>query len=126
MNADVLSSTSKLKIAGGSGGSGGSGGLGGWGIGCGLNTRHGGKGGNGMGGSSGVAGTVRVSTGSGDGALKSDVGSHDIDVLYKPDSRECYKLMYTFNTFELTFRCIRNSDIVVLISINIVPEINTR
>ena len=100
MNADVLSSTSKLEIAGGSGGSGGSGGLGGWGIGCGLNTRHGGKGGNGKNGESGLAGTIRVSTGSGDGAIKSDVGSHDIDVLYKPDSRECYTLMYIFNTFE--------------------------
>ena len=85
MNADVLSSTSKLKIAGGSGGSGGSGGLGGWGIGCGLNTRHGGKGGNGKNGESGLAGTIRVSTGRGDGVIKSDVGSHDIDVLYFPD-----------------------------------------
>jgi len=73
INSDVSSLTSKLKIAGGSGGSGGSGGLGGWGIGCGLNTRHGGRGGDGKGGSSGLTGTIIVRTSIGDDDVNSDV-----------------------------------------------------
>jgi hypothetical protein len=102
MNSDVLSSTSKLKIAGGSGGSGGIGGEGGpCSHGCSYSPDpHGGHGGDGKGGSSGLPGTIIVRTSSGDDVVKSDVGYHEIDLLYKPRSRECYKLMYTFNTFE--------------------------
>ena len=90
-----------MKILGGEGGLGGNGGERGLGRSCGGDTpwSWGGKGGAGAKGSSGVHGTIRVSTRSGDGVIKSDVGFHDIDVL-KPPSRECYQLMYTFNTFE--------------------------
>ena len=90
-----------MKILGGEGGLGGNGGPEGKGRSCGGPEpwSWGGKGGAGAKGSSGVHGTIRVSTRSGDGVIKSDVGFHDIDVL-KPPSRECYQLMYTFNTFE--------------------------